>query len=53
MHAMVFNTRQKVAILAVGLTVATTGVVTREAVASSKHPAPTALHIHAQNGGKR
>lgn len=42
MHAMVFNTRQKVAVLAVGLTIAMTGVVTREAVASSNHPAPTA-----------
>jgi hypothetical protein len=53
MRAIVFNTKQKVAVLAIGLTVATTGVVTGGAAASDQHPVPTASHIHAQTEGTR
>jgi hypothetical protein len=46
MRAIVFNTKQKVAVLAIGLTVATTGVVTGGAAASDQHPVPTASRVH-------
>ena len=53
MRTMMFNANQKIAVLAVGLTVATTGVVTEMAAASDKQSVTAASHVHAQNGKTR
>jgi hypothetical protein len=49
MRPIVVNTKQKIAVLAAGLAVATTGLVTDQAAAANPPPPVVVAHTHARS----